>query len=118
MKVIKAVPYRTVDDLDKEIQFYTHSMHYEIVESRNDDDGIFWAELKNGGSHIMLSNRKMHDRRSLTWFYVEDVDKAYDLVLQTGGNPHGIPRDYGHGTVEFLMEDESGNTLVIAQLYR
>lgn len=115
MKVINAVPYLTVDDLDKELSFYQQSMNYEIVNSLKDEKGIFWVYIRNGGSDLMLSNRLVHGRRKLTWLYVEDVEDAYDQVLKSGGKPLNQPEDFGYNTKEFIINDDAGNTLVIAQ---
>ncbi len=115
MKFFKVVPYYTVEDLDKEIDFYCKVLGYEVMGSLEDDKGIYWADRRNDKDDIMLSNRLVYDRPRLTWLYVEDVDAAYQEVVKRGGKPLYKPQDTEHQTREFLIEDASGNTLVISQ---
>jgi predicted enzyme related to lactoylglutathione lyase len=114
--VIAAVPYRTVDDLERHLAHHVDLLGYDVVEELRDESGHrFWASLRCGEARLMSSDRPVHDRTSLTWLYVRDVDAAYRQVLEPGGSPLGPPTLEPHGNREFLVEDPSGDTYVIAQ---
>jgi predicted enzyme related to lactoylglutathione lyase len=122
INILKAVPYIKVNNLAKEVDFYTNVLGYEIGEELFLEDGErFFVTLhqrrdsQEGGSTVMLSSLKVHGRKRLIWLYVEDVDAAYDVIVKAGGKPLWEPRDEEHGNREFLVESLEGHVYVVAE---
>ena len=114
--VKKAVPYLRVSDLAAELRFYQEVLGFEIRQFLRQGDGeIFWAQLQNGDTSVMLSSRPVHDRSRLTWLYVEDVDAIYASLRAQGVEPLSEPKNESHQNREFLIETPDGTVYVIAQ---
>lgn len=144
MKILDAIPYLRVSDMEKSLRFYRDGLGFEVTDRIEEGGRTFWARLVRDGVSVMLSTgpvRRMddgsreddheHDEHgqhiyhgptsvvsgelnAVTFLYVEDADAAYEDVKARGVKPADAPADKDYGLREFLVRDPDGYYYAIA----
>lgn len=120
------VPLLMVYDMQRAVAFYRDVLGFAVEAQWAPDGHLYWAQLKNGDTRLMLNaeyeddeRRPEHDHRAhgkeLTFcFYPTDVVALRAAILRRGGAPSEfVVTHYRHK--QFTVHDPDGYKLVFSQ---
>ena len=119
---MKMVPLFYVDDLAAALDFYTHTLDFELAPWDSPDDIV--VSLFRGDVELMLTTLPTDQRAQVNAILmVEDVDALFegwrgrglDQSDRSQSPVHLGPLDQTWGTREFYVTDPAGNTLRLVQ---
>lgn len=117
-----------VDDQDKAEKFYTEVLGFEVKEnvpvgefrwltvvSPDNRDGVELALEPNDNPASKTFQKALFDQGiPATMFFVEDLQKTYEKLVELGVVFKVQPKDMG-GTFAAIFNDTCGNLIMIAQ---
>ncbi|MBD3401391.1 VOC family protein [candidate division GN15 bacterium] len=117
-----------VDDQDKAEKFYTEVLGFEVKEnvpvgefrwltvvSPDNRDGTELALEPNQNPAAKTFQKAIFDQGiPATMFFVEDLQKTYEKLVESGAVFKVQPKDMG-GTFAAILDDTCGNLIMIAQ---
>ena len=117
-----------VDDQDKAEKFYTEVLGFEVKEnvpvgefrwltvvSPDNRDGAELALEPNDNPAAKTFQKAIYDQGiPATMFFVEDLQKTYEKLVELGVVFKVQPKDMG-GTFAAIFDDTCGNLIMIAQ---
>ena len=117
-----------VREYDEAIQFYTHSLGFQLIEDTDLSDGKRWVRVRPPGStgtDLLLAkavNPEQSSRignqtggRVFLFLHTDDFWRDYRAMTERGVKFHEKPREEGYGTVA-VFEDPYGNKWDLLQL--
>lgn len=113
-----------VEDLDRSLEFYTTVLGLELGHRAGE-----YAQFETGSTRLSLYTRRamsetlgmpLHPPSSHTpgfeiGFKVEDVDAAYNLLIERGAQPLAAPTGRAWGQRTAYVRDPDGHLIELAQ---
>lgn len=118
MTVRSLFPILTTADLPRLVDFYARALGAEVVYRFSADDGTdAYVSLELGPASLGIGADAAptadSDRIAL-WFYVTDVDSAFQAVLRSGGAQVQPPTTMPWGERVAQIRDPDGNLVNLA----
>jgi len=119
MAVRSLFPILRTTDLPGLVDFYARALGAEVAYRFSADDGTdAYVSLELGPAALGIgadpdATRSSGDRVAL-WFYVSDVDAAFEAVLRSGGVSVREPTDMPWGERVAQIRDTDGNLVNLA----
>jgi uncharacterized glyoxalase superfamily protein PhnB len=119
MAVRSLFPILSTADLPGLVDFYARALGAEVVYRFAADDGTdAYVSLELGPAALGIgadpsASESPGDRIAL-WFYVSDVDAAFEAALRSGGREERAPTDMPWGERVAQIRDLDGNLVNLA----
>jgi uncharacterized glyoxalase superfamily protein PhnB len=125
LKIEALTPLLNVRDVEVSMNFYTHTLGFEVVNEWTVEERVRWVRLRNGGVELMLNSSETssddemaRSRRngsssfsdSVLYLNVADA-KALHATLKARGFSVNEPFETDHGLREFHVRDLDGYEL-------
>lgn len=119
------IPLLMVYDMRRAVAWYRDVLGFEVEHQWEPDGHLYWAQLKQGETRLMLNaeyederRQPEHDRphgKDVTFYiYPPDVVALHEAVVKRGG-PAGPLETTPYGHVQFQLKDPDGYQLCFSQ---
>jgi len=123
----RVTPYLLYEDLDAAVDWLINAFGFgEQVRMKGPDGKAMHAELTIGEGVVMMgypgpdhkSPKRLGGSTQLTYIYVDDVDKHYEVAKRAGAKITSEPADQFYGDRTYGAEDPEGHSWTFAQHVR
>ena len=117
----RVVPYLTVEDANRLLDFLTQVFEAEVVDKNDRSDGkLAHAAVRIGDSIIELAEAsdRFGAMPGAIHIYGPDVDRTHGLALKHGGETVHEPMEMDYGERASAIKDPMGNHWYIATYRR
>lgn len=119
MAVLSLFPILSTRDLPRLSGFYALALGGAVSFEFTDDGRVVYVSVSLGAASLGIGlDEELPERASgdvvALWFYVDDVDAAFEGFLAAGGTPERVPTDMPWGERVAQGRDPDGNLVNLA----